>query len=111
MRSVVRVQACPVNRPQVPSSSLAPRALVKTERGPPGGVHLFDDRRHGSNRYVGVFGEALRGPRWSVPLGIRRLRTGRSADEAVRRRPYSVVLLDEVEKADEIFNILLQMLG
>ncbi|MEX1057707.1 MAG: AAA family ATPase, partial [Natronospirillum sp.] len=39
----------------------------------------------------------------------RRLR--RSGDEAVRRRPYSVILLDEVEKAHpDVFNILLQVL-
>ena len=36
---------------------------------------------------------------------------GRSLTEAVRRRPYSVVLLDEVEKAHpEVFDILLQVL-
>ena len=36
---------------------------------------------------------------------------GGQLTEAVRRRPYSVVLLDEVEKADpEIFDILLQVL-
>jgi ATP-dependent Clp protease ATP-binding subunit ClpB len=36
---------------------------------------------------------------------------GGQLSEAVRRRPYSVVLLDEVEKADrDVFNILLQVL-
>ncbi|MEJ1230433.1 MAG: AAA family ATPase [Galbitalea sp.] len=36
--------------------------------------------------------------------GLRRLRAGRQLTEAVRRRPYSVVLLDEIEKAHpEVF--------
>jgi ATP-dependent Clp protease ATP-binding subunit ClpB len=43
--------------------------------------------------------------------GLRGLRGGRYLTEAVRRRPYSVILLDEVEKAHpDVFNILLQVL-
>ena len=41
---------------------------------------------------------------------MRRPRRGRSADRAVRRRPYSVVLLDEVEGTPRVFDILLQVL-
>ncbi len=41
---------------------------------------------------------------------IRGIRRGRPADERVRRTPYSVVLLDEIEKAHpDVFNILLQV--
>jgi len=42
--------------------------------------------------------------------GICRLRRGRAADRAVKRSPYSVVLLDEIEKAHpDVFNLLLQV--
>ena len=43
--------------------------------------------------------------------GLRRLRRRRASDQAVRRRPYSVILLDEVEKAHpDVFNVFLQIL-
>ena len=46
-----------------------------------------------------------------APPGYVGYEQGGQLTEAVRRRPYSVVLLDEVEKADpEIFDILLQVL-
>ena len=55
--------------------------------------------RHTVSRLVGA------------PPGLRRLRGGRPADRAVRRRPYSVLLFDEIEKAHpDVFNILLQIL-
>ena len=42
---------------------------------------------------------------------LRRIRRGGQLTEAVRRRPYSVILLDEVgEGSPEVFNILLQVL-
>ncbi len=50
-------------------------------------------------------------PVWWGASGIRGLRGGGYLTEAVRRRPYSVILLDEVEKAHpDVFNILLQVL-
>jgi ATP-dependent Clp protease ATP-binding subunit ClpC len=46
-----------------------------------------------------------------APAGLRRLRGGGQLTEKVRRRPYSVVLLDEIEKAHpDIFNMLLQIM-
>ena len=46
-----------------------------------------------------------------APPGYIGYEEGGQLTEAVRRRPYSVVLLDEVEKAHpEVFNILLQVL-
>ena len=42
---------------------------------------------------------------------LRRLRGGWQLTETIRRRPYSVVLLDEIEKAhSDVFNVLLQLL-
>ena len=46
-----------------------------------------------------------------APPGYVGYEEGGQLTEAVRRRPYSVILLDEIEKAHpEVFNILLQML-
>ena len=53
-----------------------------------------------------------RSPVWSVHLpGMSDTNRGGYLTEAVRRRPYSVILLDEIEKAHpDVFNILLQVL-
>ena len=71
-------------------------------------------RRRGRDdpgRHVGVHGEALRVPARRLASRLRRLRRGGQLTEAVRRKPYSVVLLDEIEKAHpDVFNILLQIL-
>jgi len=46
-----------------------------------------------------------------APPGLRRFEEGGQLTEAVRRRPYRVVLLDEIEKAHaDVFNVLLQIL-
>lgn len=46
-----------------------------------------------------------------APLGYVGYEEGGQLSEAVRRRPYSVVLFDEIEKAhSDVFNVLLQML-
>ena len=71
-------------------------------------------RRGGAHpgRHVGVHGEA-RGQSRLVgsPPGYVGYEEGGQLTEAVRRRPYSVVLLDEIEKAHpDVFNILLQIL-
>ena len=50
-------------------------------------------------------------PGSSAPRRLRRLRPGWAATESVRRRPYTVVLFDEVEKAHpDVFDTLLQVL-
>ena len=67
--------------------------------------------RHGPHRHERIHGEAHGQPADRRSAGIRRLRRRRPLTEAVRRRPYSVVLLDEIEKAHrDVFNILLQVL-
>jgi ATP-dependent Clp protease ATP-binding subunit ClpC len=44
------------------------------------------------------------------PPGLRRLRRGRPADRAREAAPYSIILLDEIEKAHpDVYNILLQV--
>jgi ATP-dependent Clp protease ATP-binding subunit ClpB len=70
-------------------------------------------RRAGDDphRYVGVHGEAFRGAHDRAPPGYVGHDEGGQLTEAVRRRPFSVVLFDEIEKAHaEVFNVLLQVL-
>ena len=74
---------------------------------------LFDDERaHGPHRHERVHGEAHASSRLiGAPPGYVGYDEGGQLTEAVRRRPYSVILLDEVEKAHpDVFNVLLQLL-
>src|SRR4029079_2135111 len=91
------------------------------------GLPVRQRGRDDSHRHERVHGEALREPPDRRAARLRRLRAGTRLigpppgfvgyeeggylTEAVRRRPYSVILLDEVEKAHhDVFNILLQVL-
>ena len=73
-----------------------------------GGVHVRHRGILGAHRHVGIPGAH------SVArlIGARRAwATRRYLTEAVRRRPYCVILLDEIEKAHpDVFNVLLQVL-
>ena len=74
---------------------------------------LFDDpRRADPHRHVGVHGEVLGvAPRSARLRATSGYEEGGQLTEKVRRKPYSVVLLDEIEKAHpDVFNILLQVL-
>ena len=65
----------------------------------------------GPHRHVRVHGEALRGPADRAPPGYVGYEEGGALTEAVRRRPYQVILFDEIEKAHpDVFNVLLQVL-
>ncbi len=71
-------------------------------------------RRRGRLRARGherVHGAAQRRPPDRRPARLHRLRGGGRLTEAVHRRPYCVILLDEIEKAHpDVFNVLLQVL-
>jgi ATP-dependent Clp protease ATP-binding subunit ClpB len=100
------------NRPIGSFLFLGPTGVGKTELARALAEYLFDDERaitridmseymekHSVSRLVGA------------PPGYIGYDEGGQLTEAVRRRPYAVVLLDEIEKAHpDVFNILLQVL-
>jgi ATP-dependent Clp protease ATP-binding subunit ClpB len=100
------------NRPVGSFLFLGPTGVGKTELARALAQFLFDDERsmvridmseymekHSVSRLIGA------------PPGYVGYDEGGQLTEAVRRRPYSVVLLDEIEKAHpEVFNVLLQVL-
>ncbi len=111
----VRRSRAGISDPDRPMGSflfLGPTGVGKTELAKTLAEFLFDDERaivridmseysekHSVSRLVGA------------PPGYVGYDEGGQLTEAVRRRPYSVVLLDEVEKAHpEVFDILLQVL-
>ena len=110
----VRRARAGISEPNRPTGSflfLGPTGVGKTELAKALADFLFDDERamiridmseysekHSVSRLVGA------------PPGYVGYEEGGQLTEAVRRRPYSVVLLDEVEKAHpEVFDILLQV--
>ena len=100
------------NRPLASFIFLGPTGVGKTELARALAEFLFDDERsivridmseymerHSVSRLIGA------------PPGYVGYEEGGQLTEAVRRRPYSVVLFDEIEKAaPEVFNVLLQLL-
>ncbi|MFP3882469.1 MAG: ATP-dependent chaperone ClpB [Actinomycetota bacterium] len=100
------------NRPVGSFLFLGPTGVGKTELARALAQFLFDDERsmvridmseymekHSVSRLIGA------------PPGYVGYEEGGQLTEVVRRRPYSVVLLDEIEKAhSEVFNVLLQLL-
>jgi ATP-dependent Clp protease ATP-binding subunit ClpB len=111
----VRQARAGLSDPEQPNASflmLGPTGVGKTELAKSLAEFLFDDpsalirldmseymERHTVSRLIGA------------PPGYVGHDAGGQLTEAVRRKPYSVVLLDEMEKAhSEVFNVLLQVL-
>eukprot|EP00921_Rhytidocystis_pertsovi_P026757 GHVQ01043136.1.p1 GENE.GHVQ01043136.1~~GHVQ01043136.1.p1 ORF type:complete len:1000 (+),score=136.68 GHVQ01043136.1:64-3063(+) len=103
---------CDQNRPLASFVFLGPTGVGKTELGKALANFLFDSddamvridmseymERHSTARLIGA------------PPGYVGFEQGGQLTEAVRRKPYSVILLDEMEKAhQDVFNIFLQIL-
>ncbi|MFG2528246.1 ATP-dependent chaperone ClpB [Streptomyces sp. NPDC048516] len=91
---------------------LGPTGVGKTELAKALADFLFDDERAMVRIDMSEYGEKHSVARLvGAPPGYVGYEEGGQLTEAVRRRPYSVVLLDEVEKAHhDVFDILLQVL-
>jgi ATP-dependent Clp protease ATP-binding subunit ClpB len=100
------------NRPTGSFLFLGPTGVGKTELAKSLADFLFDDERAIVRIDMSEYSEKHSVARLvGAPPGYVGYDEGGQLTEAVRRRPYSVVLLDEVEKAHpEVFDILLQVL-
>ena len=100
------------NRPIGSFMFLGPTGVGKTELARAVAEYLFDDERAMVRIDMGEYMEKHSVSRLiGAPPGYVGYDEGGQLTEAVRRRPYSVVLLDEIEKAHpEVYNVLLQVL-
>jgi ATP-dependent Clp protease ATP-binding subunit ClpB len=111
----VRRSRAGVSDPNRPTGSflfLGPTGVGKTELAKALADFLFDDEKAMIRIDMSEYGEKFSVSRLvGAPPGYIGYEAGGQLTEAVRRRPYSVVLLDEVEKAHpEVFDVLLQVL-
>lgn len=100
------------NRPTGSFLFLGPTGVGKTELAKALAEFLFDDEHAMVRIDMSEYGEKHTVSRLvGAPPGYVGYEQGGQLTEAVRRRPYSVVLLDEVEKAHpEVFDVLLQVM-
>ncbi|GAA4595464.1 ATP-dependent Clp protease ATP-binding subunit ClpB [Actinoplanes octamycinicus] len=113
--SAVRRARAGIADPDRPTGSflfLGPTGVGKTELAKALAGFLFDDERAMVRIDMSEYGEKHSVARLvGAPPGYVGYEEGGQLTEAVRRRPYSVVLLDEVEKAHpDVFDVLLQVL-
>lgn len=111
----VRRSRAGVSDPNRPTGSflfLGPTGVGKTELAKSLAAFLFDDPAAMVRIDMSEYGEKHSVSRLiGAPPGYVGYEEGGQLTEAVRRRPYTVILLDEVEKAHpEIFHVLLQVL-
>jgi ATP-dependent Clp protease ATP-binding subunit ClpB len=100
------------NRPIGSFLFLGPTGVGKTELAKTLANFLFDDERAMVRIDMSEYMEKFSVQRLiGAPPGYVGYEEGGQLTEAVRRRPYSVILLDEIEKANpDVFNVLLQVL-
>ena len=100
------------NRPIGSFMFLGPTGVGKTELARALAEFLFDDEKAMVRIDMGEYMEKFSVSRLiGAPPGYVGYEEGGQLTEAVRRRPYSVILLDEIEKAHpDVFNTLLQLL-
>ncbi|MCL2323831.1 MAG: ATP-dependent chaperone ClpB [Oscillospiraceae bacterium] len=107
-----RAQISDPNRPIGSFLFLGPTGVGKTELAKALSEYLFDDDHNMVRIDMSEYMEKFSVSRLiGAPPGYVGYEEGGQLSEAVRRRPYSVVLFDEIEKAHhDVFNILLQVL-
>ncbi len=100
------------NRPIGSFLFLGPTGVGKTELAKSLAENLFDDERNLVRIDMSEYMEKFSVSRLvGAPPGYVGYEEGGTLTEAVRRKPYSIVLFDEIEKAHpDVFNILLQIL-
>ena len=100
------------NRPIGSFLFLGPTGVGKTELAKSLAENLFDDEKNIVRIDMSEYMEKFSVSRLvGAPPGYVGYEEGGTLTEAVRRRPYSIVLFDEIEKAHpDVFNILLQIL-
>jgi ATP-dependent Clp protease ATP-binding subunit ClpB len=100
------------NRPTGSFMFLGPTGVGKTELAKSLAAFLFDDEKAMVRIDMSEYGEKHSVSRLlGAPPGYIGYEEGGQLTEAIRRRPYSVVLFDEIEKAHpEVFDVLLQVL-
>ncbi|MDO9556520.1 MAG: ATP-dependent chaperone ClpB [Coriobacteriia bacterium] len=113
--SAVRRSRAGLSDPDRPIGSfifMGPTGVGKTELAKALAAYLFDDERNMVRIDMSEYMEKFSVQRLiGAPPGYVGYEEGGQLTEAVRRRPYSVVLLDEIEKAHpDVFNVLLQVL-
>ncbi|MFJ3384424.1 MULTISPECIES: ATP-dependent Clp protease ATP-binding subunit [unclassified Curtobacterium] len=111
----VRRTRAGISDPDRPTGSflfLGPTGVGKTELAKALAEFLFDDEKALVRIDMSEYGEKHSVSRLiGAPPGYVGYEAGGQLTEAVRRRPYSVILLDEIEKAHpEVFDVLLQVL-
>ena len=111
----VRRSRAGISDPDRPTGSflfLGPTGVGKTELAKALAEFLFDDEKAMIRIDMSEYGEKFSVSRLvGAPPGYVGYEQGGQLTEAVRRRPYSVILFDEVEKAHpEVFDVLLQVL-
>jgi ATP-dependent Clp protease ATP-binding subunit ClpB len=113
--SAIRRSRAGLSDPDRPIGSfifMGPTGVGKTELARALAEFLFDDERNMVRIDMSEYMEKFSVQRLiGAPPGYVGYEEGGQLTEAVRRRPYSVVLLDEIEKAhSDVFNVLLQVL-
>ena len=100
------------NRPLGSFLFLGPTGVGKTELAKALAQFLFDDKHAITRIDMSEYGEKHSVARLiGAPPGYVGYESGGQLTEAIRRRPYSVILFDEVEKAHpDVFDVLLQVL-
>ncbi|MDD5342611.1 MAG: ATP-dependent Clp protease ATP-binding subunit [Patescibacteria group bacterium] len=107
-----RAGLAPVDRPIGSFMFLGPSGVGKTELAKVIAEEVYEDKNALIRLDMSEFSESFQISKLiGAPAGYVGYKEGNKLTEAVRRKPYSVILFDEIEKAHrDVFNLLLQVL-